>query len=50
MKVLVDHGTLYEVDTETGACTIKSNGIRINAGKRIAKLRQLAAQAVQPIK
>jgi hypothetical protein len=47
MKVEIEYGTTYIVDTETGVCIIKSNGVRISSGRRIAKLRQLAAQATE---
>jgi hypothetical protein len=46
MRVTIEYGGTYNVDTETGIVTVASNGARIRAAKRVAKVRALAAEKI----
>jgi len=50
MQVTVDYGTKYNVDTVTGVVTVASNGVRIRAAKRVARVRELAAEIIASTK
>lgn len=50
MKIEIDYGTLYIADTEARTVHIKSNGVRVTAGKRVGKVLRLADEPARSSK